>query len=110
MTHTVWQRSNVTPLYLSIVRKLTLILESDDASFDEPVRETIMRDLREVAHKFRHVIAPQKEVCFLTRNIEVTELEFDVNVSYRAGPLMIVIIFMQGTIYDCKQNRFEDQI
>ena len=22
-----------------------------------------MRDLREVAHKFRHVIAPQKEVC-----------------------------------------------
>ena len=63
MTHTVWQRSNVTPLYLSIVRKLTVILESDDASFDEPVRETIMRDLREVAHKFRHVIAPQKEVC-----------------------------------------------
>ena len=45
------------------VRKLTVILESDDASFDEPVRETIMRDLREVAHKFRHVIAPQKEVC-----------------------------------------------
>ena len=35
--------------------------ETDDAQFDEPVRETIMRDLREVAHKFRHVIAPQKE-------------------------------------------------
>ena len=47
------------------MRKLTVILESDDASFDEPVRETIMRDLREVAHKFRHVIAPQKEVCFI---------------------------------------------
>jgi len=39
----------------------TTFQESDDASFDEPVRETIMRDLREVAHKFRHVIAPQKE-------------------------------------------------
>ena len=50
------------PIFQSIVRKLTVILESDDASFDEPVRETIMRDLREVAHKFRHVIAPQKEV------------------------------------------------
>merc|ERR1712025_616746 len=35
--------------------------ESDDAAFDEPVKDTIMRDLREVAHKFRHVIAPQKE-------------------------------------------------
>lgn len=35
--------------------------ESDDDRFDEPVKETIMRDLREVAHKFRHVIAPQKE-------------------------------------------------
>merc|ERR1719430_2001641 len=39
----------------------TLTQEVDDAQFDEPVRVTIMRDLREVAHKFRHVVAPQKE-------------------------------------------------
>ena len=61
------------PIFQSIVRKLTVILESDDASFDEPVRETIMRDLREVAHKFRHVIAPQKEVGTFS-SIQVSEI------------------------------------
>ncbi|CAG5097568.1 Oidioi.mRNA.OKI2018_I69.XSR.g15131.t2.cds [Oikopleura dioica] len=33
----------------------------DDDDFDEPVRETIMRDLRDVAHKFKHVVFPLKE-------------------------------------------------
>merc|ERR1711920_54492 len=45
----------------SMDQPTTMSQETDDAQFDEPVRETIMRDLREVAHKFRHVIAPQKE-------------------------------------------------
>jgi len=35
--------------------------ETDDDTFDEPVRETIMRDLREVGHKFKHVIYPKKQ-------------------------------------------------
>lgn len=33
----------------------------DDDDFDEPVRETIMRDLRDVGHKFKHVVFPLKE-------------------------------------------------
>ena len=37
------------------------VSETDDG-FDEPVRETIMRDLREVMNKFKHVISPKKEV------------------------------------------------
>ena len=27
---------------------------------------------------------------------------------YRAGPLMVAIIFMRGTKYDCNDNYFED--
>lgn len=41
---------------------MLLVVETDDESFDEPVRETILRDLREVGHKFKHVIFPMKEV------------------------------------------------
>jgi len=36
------------------------VSETDDG-FDEPVRETIMRDLKEVMNKFKHVISPKKE-------------------------------------------------
>ena len=50
--------------------------EVDDAQFDEPVRVTIMRDLREVAHKFRHVVAPQKEVVIVFINLILRCLEF----------------------------------
>lgn len=40
------------------------VSETDDG-FDEPVRETIMRDLKEVMNKFKHVISPKKEVSYL---------------------------------------------
>ena len=39
------------------------VSETDDG-FDEPVRETIMRDLKEVMNKFKHVISPKKEVSY----------------------------------------------
>ena len=59
MAYTVVLGAIIESLDISLIRVNDFISETDDAQFDEPVRETIMRDLREVAHKFRHVIAPQ---------------------------------------------------